>query len=86
MPQEIIIPLLINRSGGINSGFSELSDDDFCRRAAAHLAERDNLERLLRECDSDARSVALEFGKRFKLWGVSLSILRRELKMRGFGV
>lgn len=86
MQREIITSLPTSQSGGINSGGSELSDQEFFRTAAAYFAERDRLEGWLREMDRDISDACLEFGKRAKMWGVNPNILRRELRLRGFGV
>lgn len=86
MLQETITSLPTSQSGGINSGCSELSDQEFFSIAAGHFAERDRLEALLQEADNKIRDAGLEFSKRVKMWGVSPNILRRELRLRGFGV
>jgi hypothetical protein len=76
----------MSQSGGINSALSKLNDDEFCRVAAGYLAARDSLEKLIRECDNNLSEVGRAYGDRFKLWGVSPTILRRELRLRGLGV
>ena len=86
MQQEIITSLPTSQSDGINSVGSELSDQEFFSIAAGHFAERDRLEALLQEADNKIRDAGLEFSKRVKMWGVSPNILRRELRLRGFGV
>jgi len=75
-----------SQSGGINSVGSESTDQEFFSEAASYFAERDALEAQLREVDRQIRDAALEFGDRVKMWGVNPTILRRELKLRGFGV
>jgi len=86
MRQETITSLPMSQSGGINSVCSELSDQEFFSIAAGHFAERDRLEAALHEADQKIRDAGLEFSKRVKMWGVSPNILRRELRLRGFGV
>lgn len=75
-----------SQSGGINSVGSESTDQEFFSKSASYFAERDALEAQLREVDRQIRDAALEFGNRVKMWGVNPTILRRELKLRGFGV
>ena len=75
-----------SQSGGINSVGSESTDQEFFSKSASHFAERDALEAQLREVDRQIRDAALEFSNREKMWGVNPTILRRELKLRGFGV
>lgn len=75
-----------SRSGGINSVYSESTDQEFFEKSASYFAERDALEARLREVDIQIRNAALEFSSREKMWGVNPTILRRELKLRGFGV
>jgi hypothetical protein len=75
-----------SQSGGINSVGSESTDQEFFSKSASHFAERDALEAQLREVDRQIRDAALEFSNRVKMWGVNPTILRRELKLRGFGV
>jgi len=86
MRQETITSLPKSQSGGINSVYSESTDQEFFSKAASHFAERDALEARLREVDRQIRDTALVFGDREKMWGVNPTILRRELKLRGFGV
>ena len=86
MRQGIITSLRTSQSGGINSGFSESDDADFYRRAFDLIAPRDVLEANLRNLDGQIRSACTEFGERNSMWGVNPTILRRELKLRGFGV
>lgn len=83
MQREIIMSLPTSQSGGINS---DDSDQEFFSKSASYFAERDALEAQLREVDRQIRDAALEFGDRVKMWGVNPTILRRELKLRGFGV
>lgn len=83
MRQETITSLPTNQSGGINSVDS---DQEFFSKAADLFVERDRLEGWLREIDKDISDAGLEFGKRAKMWGVNPAILRRELRLRGFGV
>lgn len=75
-----------SQSGGINSVGSESTDQEFFEKSASYFAERDALEARLREVDLQIRNAALEFSSREKMWGVNPTILRRELKLRGFGV
>ena len=75
-----------SQSGGINSVGSEPTDEEFFSKSASYFAERDALEARLREVDRQIRETALEFSNREKMWGVNPTILRRELKLRGFGV
>lgn len=75
-----------SQSGGINSVGSESTDQEFFEKSASYFAERDALEARLREVDRQIRETALEFSSREKMWGVNPTILRRELKLRGFGV
>jgi hypothetical protein len=75
-----------SQSGGINSVYSESTDQEFFSETASYFAERDALEARLREVDRQIRETALEFSNREKMWGVNPTILRRELKLRGFGV
>lgn len=75
-----------SQSGGINSVYSESTDQEFFKKSASYFAERDALEARLREVDLQIRNSALEFSSREKMWGVNPTILRRELKLRGFGV
>jgi len=86
MRQETIMSLPTSQSGGINSAEFELTDQEFFSEAASHFAERDALEARLRAMDRQIRETALEFSNRQKMWGVNPTILRRELKLRGFGV
>ena len=86
MQQGIIMSLRTSQSGGINSVYSESTDQEFFSEAASHFAERDALEARLRQVDRQIRETALEFSNREKMWGVNPTILRRELKLRGFGV
>lgn len=86
MQQGIIMSLPTSQSGGINSVGSESTDQEFFSKSARYFAERDALEAQLREVDRQIRDAALEFGDRVKMWGVNPTILRRELKLRGFGV
>ena len=86
MRQETITSLPKSQSGGINSVYSESTDQEFFSEAASYFAERDALEARLREVDRQIRITALEFSNREKMWGVNPTILRRELKLRGFGV
>ena len=86
MRQEIIMSLPMSQSGGINSVSSESTDQEFFGKSASYFAERDALEARLREVDLQIREASLEFGDRQKMWGVNPTILRRELKLRGFGV
>ena len=86
MQQEIITSLPTSQDGGINSVFSDLPDQEFFSKSASYFTERDALEAQLREVDRQIRDAALEFGDRVKMWGVNPTILRRELKLRGFGV
>ena len=83
MQQGIIMSLPTSQSDGINSVGS---DQEFFSKSASYFAERDALEAQLREVDRQIRDAALEFGDRVKMWGVNPTILRRELKLRGFGV
>jgi hypothetical protein len=75
-----------SQSGGINSVGSESTDQEFFSKSASYFAERDALEARMREVDRQIRDAALEFSNREKMWGVNPTILRRELKLRGFGV
>lgn len=75
-----------SQSGGINSVGSESTDQEFFGKSASYFTERDALEARLREVDRQIRNAALEFSNREKMWGVNPTILRRELKLRGFGV
>lgn len=86
MQQEIITSLPTSQDGGINSVFSDPSDQEFFRMAAALLIKRDELEAQVREIDRDISVVGREFGDRLKMWGMNPTILRRELRLRGFGV
>jgi hypothetical protein len=86
MRQGTIISLRTSQSGGINSVCSEPTDQEFFSKSASYFAERDALEARLREVDRQIRDTALEFSNREKMWGVNPTILRRELKLRGFGV
>ena len=86
MRQGIIMSLPTSQSGGINSVHSESTDQEFFSEAASYFTERDALEARLREVDRQIRITALEFSNREKMWGVNPTILRRELKLRGFGV
>ena len=86
MQREIIMSLPTSQSGGINSVGSKPTDQEFFSKSASYFAERDALEAQLREVDRQIRDAALEFGDRVKMWGVNPTILRRELKLRGFGV
>lgn len=76
----------MSQSGGIVSDFSDLSDGEFYRTAADYLKARDALDGLLKQLDNEIRGVCREFGNREKTWGVGPIILRRELKLRGYGV
>jgi hypothetical protein len=76
----------MSQSGGINSEFSELTDEEFFRTAASILTARADLEALLRKSDRDINAVGREFGNRLKMWGMNPTILRRELRLRGYGV
>lgn len=40
----------------------------------------------MREIDREISGAALVFGSKEKMWGVNPTILRRELRLRGFGV
>lgn len=75
-----------SQSGGINSVSSESTDQEFFCKSASYFAERDALEARLRQVNIQIRDAALEFSNREKMWGVNPTILRRELKLRGFGV
>ena len=75
-----------SQSGGINSVGSDSADQEFFGKCASYFAERDALEARLRGVDRQIRDAALEFSNREKMWGVNPTILRRELKLRGFGV
>lgn len=75
-----------SQRGGINSLGSELTDQEFFCKTAGYFVERDALEARLREVDIQIRYAALGFSNREKMWGVNPTILRRELKLRGFGV
>ena len=75
-----------SQSGGINLGGSEPTDQEFFSKCASYFAERGGIEARLREVDQQIREAALEFSIREKMWGVNPTILRRELKLRGFGV
>jgi hypothetical protein len=75
-----------SQSGGINSVGSDSTSQEFFGKCASYFAERDALEARLREVDRQIRDAALEFSNREKMWGVNPTILRRELKLRGFGV
>jgi len=86
MQQEIITSLPTSQDGGINSVFSDLPDQEFFRIAAAYFTKRDALEAALKEIDRDISVVGREFGDRLKMWGMNPTILRRELRLRGFGV
>lgn len=86
MQQEIITSLPTSQDGGINSDFSDLPDQEFFRIAAAHFTKRDALEAEIRELDRSISTVGREFGDRLKMWGMNPTILRRELRLRGFGV
>ena len=86
MHQEIITSLPTSQDGGINSVFSDLPDQEFFSAAAAYFTKRDALEAEMREIDRDISAVCRVFGDRLKLWGMSPTILRRELKLRGYGV
>lgn len=78
--------LQTSQSDGINSVGSEPTDQEFFSKSASYFVERDALEARLREVDRQIRDTALEFSNREKMWGVNPTILRRELKLRGFGV
>lgn len=86
MRQEIITSLRTSQSGGINSGFSESGDAEFYRHAVDLISTRDVLEASIRKLDGQIRSACTEFGERNSMWGVNPTILRRELKLRGFSV
>jgi hypothetical protein len=86
MHQEIITSLPTSQDGGINSVFSDLPDQEFFRIAATYFTKRDVIEAELKEIDRDLSVVCRAFGERLKLWGMSPTILRRELKLRGYGV
>jgi hypothetical protein len=86
MRQEIIMSLPTSQSGGINSVGSDSTSQEFFGKCVSYFAERDALEARLREVDRQIRDASLEFSDREKMWGVNPTILRRELKLRGFGV
>lgn len=75
-----------SQSGGINSVGSDSTGQEFFGKCVSYFAERDALEARLREVDRQIRDASLEFSDREKMWGVNPTILRRELKLRGFGV
>lgn len=86
MYQETNTSLPTSRDGGINSVFSDLPDQEFFSIAAAHFTKRDAIEAQMREIDRELSVCCREFGLRLKSWGISPTILRREIRMRGFGV
>lgn len=77
---------MTSHNGGIVSAFSDLTDDEFNSAVAAYLKARDALAELLRICDRDISAACRSFGDRNSMWGVNPTILRRELKLRGYGV
>jgi len=83
MRQETITSLPTSQSGGINS---VCSDQEFFSKVADLFSERDALEARMREIDREISGAALVFGSKEKMWGVNPTILRRELRLRGFGV
>jgi hypothetical protein len=86
MQQEIITSYPMNPNGGINLVLSELPNQDFFSIAASQLLKRDALESQLRELDRNISGIGREFGDRLKMWGMNPTILRRELRLRGYGV
>lgn len=72
--------------GMISDGFdfADMADSEFFSLAARYLETHDALTKLLSECDADIRKACLSYGEKFKMWGVNPTILRRELKLRGY--
>lgn len=83
---EICTHLMNGQNDGIVSGFSDLNDEEFFRKAADYLKARDALTELLRVLDKEISGACRSFGNRQSMWGVNPTILRRELKLRGYGV
>lgn len=77
---------MTRQNDGIVSGFSDLTDEEFNSAAAEHLRVRDALVEQLRECDREISAACRTFGNRHSMWGVNPTILRRELRFRGFSV
>lgn len=77
---------MTGQNDGIVSGFCDLTDEQFNRTAADYLKARDALAELLRVCDREISAACRAFGNRNSMWGVNPTILRRELKLRGYGV
>ena len=78
--------MMNSQNDGIVSAFCDLTDDEFYRTAADYLKARDALSELLRVCDREVTAACRAFGNRNSMWGVNPTILRCELKLRGYGV
>ena len=87
MSTETFTRLMTSLSDGMISDgfdFADMADSEFFSLAARYLETHDALTKLLSECDADIRKACLSYGEKFKMWGVNPTILRRELKLRGY--
>ena len=67
-------------SDGINGRTSEV---DILMRAAKKINERDALTQKMRELDNEINELCREYGDVMRVWGVSITVLRRALQARG---
>lgn len=80
IPTETSTVYLRSRFDGISGRSSEA---DILKRAAEKINERDALTERLRELDNEISGLCLEFSAASGSWGINLTILRREMKLRG---
>lgn len=56
---------------------------DVLNRAAEKIKERDELTQKMRELDNEINVLCREYGDVMRVWGVSITVLRRALQARG---
>lgn len=85
MDREIGIALKGIPGAGTDSEqtLTRLSDDEVMRRAAKLLRRKKILREIERKMNDEIVALSTIYGVRNRMWGVSETVLRRELVLRG---
>lgn len=73
-----------NLLDGIDTiNWAEFTETEILQMGANAFAERDELEKQIRELDREIKKIAHEFSVKSKMWGYTPLMFRNEIKRRG---
>lgn len=69
--------------GTVTTNWGEFTETEILKLGADAFAERDELEKQIRELDREIKQMATAFNAKSKTWGYTPLMFRNEIKRRG---